>query len=81
VPSDKFNMGRTLRFPRCRQIRHDRAWHSAITKDDLNRMEAEYDPKQYSAAIAQAMMQASGRFHILCGRFDWDVPICCVFLS
>jgi hypothetical protein len=23
----------------------------------------------------------SGRFHILCGRFDWDLPICCVFLS
>jgi regulator of telomere elongation helicase 1 len=25
--------------------------------------------------------QASGRFHILCGRFDWDLPTCCVFLS
>eukprot|EP01047_Picozoa_sp_COSAG01_P002471 COSAG01_NODE_66_length_29241_cov_17.772768_6_plen_80_part_00 len=24
--------------------------------------------------------QVSGRFHILCGRFDWDLPICCVFL-
>jgi hypothetical protein len=23
----------------------------------------------------------SGRFHILCGRFDWDLPMCCVFLS
>jgi catalase-peroxidase len=23
----------------------------------------------------------SGRFHILCGRFDWDLPTCCVFLS
>jgi hypothetical protein len=23
----------------------------------------------------------SGRSHILCGRFDWDLPICCVFLS
>jgi hypothetical protein len=23
----------------------------------------------------------SGRFHILCGRFDWDLPVCCVFLS
>jgi deoxyribodipyrimidine photolyase len=23
----------------------------------------------------------SGRFHILCGRFDWDFPICCVSLS
>ena len=25
--------------------------------------------------------KVSGRFHILCGRFDWDLPICCVFLS
>jgi hypothetical protein len=23
--------------------------------------------------------QVRGRFHILCGRFDWDLPICCVF--
>eukprot|EP01047_Picozoa_sp_COSAG01_P079268 COSAG01_NODE_14968_length_1390_cov_2.336174_1_plen_65_part_00 len=24
----------------------------------------------------------SGRFHIFCGCcFDWDLPICCVFLS
>eukprot|EP01047_Picozoa_sp_COSAG01_P010700 COSAG01_NODE_458_length_16743_cov_124.609208_7_plen_270_part_00 len=23
----------------------------------------------------------SGRFHIVCGRADWDLPICCVFLS
>jgi hypothetical protein len=22
----------------------------------------------------------SGRFHIVCGHFDWDLPICCVFL-
>ena len=28
-----------------------------------------------------ARLQVSGRFHILCGRFDWDLPICCVFLS
>jgi hypothetical protein len=25
--------------------------------------------------------KVSGRLHILCGRFDWDVPICCVFWS
>jgi hypothetical protein len=25
--------------------------------------------------------QVSGRVHIECGRFDWDLPICCVFLS
>ena len=25
--------------------------------------------------------QVSGRFHIVCGRFDWELPICCVFLS
>jgi|EP01047_Picozoa_sp_COSAG01_P043575 uncharacterized UBP type Zn finger protein len=23
----------------------------------------------------------SGRFRIFCGRVDWDLPICCVFLS
>eukprot|EP01047_Picozoa_sp_COSAG01_P024518 COSAG01_NODE_1518_length_10043_cov_99.027951_10_plen_150_part_00 len=23
----------------------------------------------------------SGRFHMVRGRFDWDLPICCVFLS
>eukprot|EP01047_Picozoa_sp_COSAG01_P066734 COSAG01_NODE_9273_length_2496_cov_2.047559_1_plen_123_part_00 len=23
----------------------------------------------------------SGRFHIFCGRFDWDLPMRCVFLS
>jgi hypothetical protein len=23
----------------------------------------------------------SGRFHIWCGRFDWDLPLCCVFFS
>ena len=23
----------------------------------------------------------SGRFHIVCGRFDWDLPVRCVFLS
>jgi hypothetical protein len=26
-------------------------------------------------------MPVSGRFHIVCGRFDWDLPICCVLLS
>ena len=25
--------------------------------------------------------QVSGRFHFLCGRFGWDLPICCVLLS
>ena len=25
--------------------------------------------------------EVSGRFHILCGRFDWGLPTCCVFLS
>jgi hypothetical protein len=25
--------------------------------------------------------EVSGRFHILCGRFGWDLPTCCVFLS
>ena len=24
--------------------------------------------------------QVSGRVHICCGRADWDLPICCVFL-
>jgi hypothetical protein len=23
----------------------------------------------------------SRRFHIVCGRLDWDLPVCCVFLS
>jgi hypothetical protein len=26
-------------------------------------------------------LQVSGCFHIVCGRFDWYLPICCVFLS
>jgi Ca2+-binding EF-hand superfamily protein len=29
----------------------------------------------------QQQEEVSGRFHILCGRFDWDLPTCCVFLS
>eukprot|EP01047_Picozoa_sp_COSAG01_P075401 COSAG01_NODE_12913_length_1664_cov_1.644089_2_plen_141_part_00 len=24
---------------------------------------------------------SGGRVHIVCGRFDWDLPICCVFSS
>jgi hypothetical protein len=28
-----------------------------------------------------ALASVSGRSHILCSRFDWDLPICCVFLS
>jgi hypothetical protein len=27
------------------------------------------------------LRQVSRRFHIWCGRFDWDLPIRCVFLS
>jgi hypothetical protein len=23
----------------------------------------------------------SGRFHMCCGRVDWDLPMCCVFFS
>jgi hypothetical protein len=30
-------------------------------------------------ATIEAALQVRGRFHILCGRFDWDLPICCVF--
>jgi hypothetical protein len=26
-------------------------------------------------------LEVIGRFHILCGRPDWDLPTCCVFLS
>jgi hypothetical protein len=32
-----------------------------------------------AAAAASPVEAVSGRFHILCGRFDWDLPICCVF--
>jgi hypothetical protein len=31
--------------------------------------------------VATEYVKVSGRFHIFCGRFDWDLPICCVFLS
>jgi hypothetical protein len=33
------------------------------------------------AARVPELFMVSGRFHILCGRFDWDLPTCCVFLS
>jgi hypothetical protein len=40
-------------------------------------------PLSYAAANGHVAIVAlvSGRFHILCGRFDWDLPICCVLLS
>ena len=37
VPSDKFNIGRTLRFPRCQRIRHDKNWNECITRDQLQK--------------------------------------------
>lgn len=56
VPSDKFNIGRTLRFPRCQQIRHDKNWNEAVTKDELQRIMDEYDAKQYGEIVAKAML-------------------------
>ena len=56
VPSDKFNIGRTLRFPRCQQIRHDKNWNEAVTKDELQRIMDEYDAKKYGEIVAKAML-------------------------
>jgi hypothetical protein len=42
------------------------------------------DDDDESLAARQAAhwrAQVRGRFHIGCGRFDWDLPRCCVFLS
>ena len=60
VPSDKFNIGRTLRFPRCKQIRHDKSWHEAVSTSEFEQLVAEYDPGKYSAVLAEAML-SSGR--------------------
>jgi iduronate 2-sulfatase len=40
-------------------------------------------PKRYLDMYAglPAPTPVSGRFHIVCGRFDWDLPTCCVFWS
>jgi hypothetical protein len=39
--------------------------------------------QEMEAAAQQqdAVVTVSGRFHMLCGRFDWDLPMCCVLLS
>eukprot|EP01047_Picozoa_sp_COSAG01_P036577 COSAG01_NODE_2861_length_6959_cov_3.530321_10_plen_434_part_01 len=39
--------------------------------------------QEMEAAAQQqdAVVTVSGLFHMLCGRFDWDLPICCVLLS
>jgi hypothetical protein len=38
-------------------------------------------PEGEETVALGAARLVSGRFHIVCGRFDWDLPICCVFLS
>jgi hypothetical protein len=38
------------------------------------------DGTEGTAATAGGGAPVSGRFHILCGRSDWDLPVCCVFL-
>jgi iduronate 2-sulfatase len=40
-------------------------------------------PKRYLDMYAglPAPTPVSGRFHMVCGRFDWDLPTCCVFWS
>jgi stress-induced-phosphoprotein 1 len=45
-----------------------------------------YDNKNVVADCTRALEIDPGtwkvrwRFHIGCGRFDWDLPICCAFL-
>jgi len=56
VPSDKFNIGRTLRFPRCQQIRHDKNWNEAVTKDELQRLMDDYEAKRYGEIVGKAML-------------------------
>lgn len=35
MKSDAYKIGVTLRFPRVERIREDRAWHSAMTVNEL----------------------------------------------
>jgi hypothetical protein len=37
-------------------------------------------PTPVSESVSECR-EVSGRSHILCGRFDWDLLICCVYLS
>jgi hypothetical protein len=46
----------------------------------LDKLLAKPDRRQALAAMG-ANDQVRRRFHILCGRFDWDLPVCCVVLS
>jgi len=62
VPSDKFNIGRTLRFPRCQNIRHDKNWNECCTYDQLQTTMDQYDPGKYRDVLAKVMTQDnSGR--------------------
>jgi hypothetical protein len=46
----------------------------------LDKLLAKPDRRQALAAMG-ANDQVRRRFHILCGRVDWDLPVCCVVLS
>eukprot|EP01047_Picozoa_sp_COSAG01_P002226 COSAG01_NODE_58_length_30193_cov_12.302020_9_plen_68_part_00 len=39
------------------------------------------DDAHDGAESSRVGSEVSARFHIMRGRFDWDLPLCCVFLS
>jgi ATP-dependent DNA ligase len=43
IPSDKFNAGRTLRFPRCYAIRHDKEWNQGLSREGLRDIVEHHD--------------------------------------
>jgi glycerol kinase len=51
-----------------------------ILADVMGRQLLAIPEGEETVALGAARL-VSGRFHIVCGRFDWDLPICCVFLS
>jgi predicted amidohydrolase len=60
---------------------------SGLTIGALICMDCEYPEPARILALRGAQLLliptalVSGRFHTFCGRFDWDLPTCCVFLS
>ncbi|ODA81269.1 hypothetical protein RJ55_04233 [Drechmeria coniospora] len=50
-PSDSFARGVTLRFPRLRRLRMDRAWDSALTLDEFEELRLQVDEASKSKAM------------------------------
>ncbi|EFY93817.1 DNA ligase I, ATP-dependent family protein [Metarhizium acridum CQMa 102] len=50
-PSDSFAMGYTLRFPRFRRLRLDRAWDSALSVDEFEELKRQVDREAKEKAM------------------------------